>query len=83
MENRHQKSTNGFDSDLVGENRALKDCTRERSRTFTPEGRNLNPAHLPIPLRARPAVAFGQRRRHSSLLLPVGKRRIPLCHAVS
>ena len=24
MENRHQKSTNGFDSDLVGVNRALR-----------------------------------------------------------
>ena len=48
-----------------------------------PQGRNLNPAHLPIPLRARPAVALGQRRHHSSLLQPVGKRRIPLCQAVS
>ena len=24
MENRHQKSTNGFDSDLIGVNRALR-----------------------------------------------------------
>ena len=49
MENRHQKSTNGFDSDLVGENRALRCYARKESNLHArrPEpksGASTNPA---------------------------------------
>ena len=77
-----KKGTNGFadilvhclyllNSDLAAWNRALRRWyARKESNLHARRHRNLNPARLPIPPRARPAVALGQRRRHTASPAP-------------